>query len=427
MSSVSLIKPVRIFCAGVSLVLAWSCTVADKGDYTFTDNPGSGGATGGTKGGSSGSGTGAKAGAGGKVGIGGRAAGGRAGKGQGAEGGTVAVSEGGAAGAAGGEAAGEAGASAGEGGAAGQGGAPGTTCDPNPCVHGTCTLANSASGFSCACDAGYEGPRCAVNHDDCSPMPCLNGGTCTDRVNDFKCDCNGTGYSGTTCQTAGPCVANPCLHGGVCTTTGATTYTCDCTSTGYEGTTCQTNHNDCTSSSCAHGTCVDGVNGFTCDCTGSGYEGTHCETNHNDCTSSSCTGVGGTCVDLVNGFKCACATDADCGGAVLSCDPTNLVCRTSITKYSEGTLTWPDDACGTGGPFGQCDSSDPALGNIWALAVCKDAGWTAGVWTGVATLGCANGTGANSMWCNNKNPCDEQHETGCQSGDQTVIQFTCSR
>jgi hypothetical protein len=97
MSSVSLIKPVRIVCAGVTLVLAWSCTVASKSDYTFTDNPGQGGHA--AKGGTSAAGTGgSKAGAGGKNGVGGRAAAGRAGRGAGAEGGTGAVAEGGAAG-----------------------------------------------------------------------------------------------------------------------------------------------------------------------------------------------------------------------------------------------------------------------------------------------------------------------------------------
>ena len=419
MSEVSLLKPARIACVGVSLLLAWSCTVADKGDYTFDNGSGGHGATSGSSGNNAGKG-GSKGGAGGRVAMAGRAAGGRAGVG-GSGAGEAGAAEGGAAGAT----AGEGGASAGESGTAGQGGAPAMSCDPNPCLHGTCS--ETSSGFSCACETGYEGPHCAVNHNDCSPNPCLHGGACADRVNDFKCDCSGTGYYGTTCQTAGPCAVNPCLNGGVCSATGTTTYTCDCTGTGYEGTTCETNHNDCTSTSCVHGTCIDRLNGFACDCTGTGYEGTACETNHDDCTSTSCSAVGGRCVDLVNGFKCACASDADCGGAVLSCDPVNLVCRSSITKYSEGTTTWPDDACGSGGPFGGCNSSSQALGDVWALAVCRAAGWTTGVWAGVATLGCANGTGTVSMWCKDMDPCVETFETTCQPSDQNVIEFTCSR
>ena len=34
------------------------------------------------------------------------------------------------------------------------------------------------NGFSCDCVDGYEGDRCDVNHDDCLPNPCENGGSC---------------------------------------------------------------------------------------------------------------------------------------------------------------------------------------------------------------------------------------------------------
>ena len=37
--------------------------------------------------------------------------------------------------------------------------------------------------------------------DDCTSDPCMNGGTCTDGVNDYTCDCV-TGYTGTTCETS---------------------------------------------------------------------------------------------------------------------------------------------------------------------------------------------------------------------------------
>ena len=34
------------------------------------------------------------------------------------------------------------------------------------------------NGFSCDCVDGYEGDHCDVNHDDCLPNPCENGGSC---------------------------------------------------------------------------------------------------------------------------------------------------------------------------------------------------------------------------------------------------------
>jgi hypothetical protein len=42
-----------------------------------------------------------------------------------------------------------------------------------------------------------------VNIDDCSPNPCVNGGTCADGIDDFTCTCVG-GYTGPTCSTEPP-------------------------------------------------------------------------------------------------------------------------------------------------------------------------------------------------------------------------------
>ncbi|XP_078578459.1 uncharacterized protein LOC144863280 [Branchiostoma floridae x Branchiostoma japonicum] len=76
-------------------------------------------------------------------------------------------------------------------------------CSRNPCKNGgTCT--NRASGFQCACPAGYEGDTCQTEIDyNCSPNPCKNGGTCTDRASVFQCTCL-AGYEGDTCQTERP-------------------------------------------------------------------------------------------------------------------------------------------------------------------------------------------------------------------------------
>ena len=139
----------------VGLGLVGSCTVADKGDYTFDDDPGGGGegqsgGTGGTAGSSGGTG-GNKGGTSGEAGDG--------------NGGTSGTS-------------GEAGNGTGGGGGA---------CEPNPCENGDCTASGSA--FTCDCDDGWEGVTCDENIDDCDPNPCLNGGTCSDQVADFSCAC----------------------------------------------------------------------------------------------------------------------------------------------------------------------------------------------------------------------------------------------
>ena len=36
--------------------------------------------------------------------------------------------------------------------------------------------------------------------DECSSTPCMNGGTCTDLINDYSCQCV-TGYTDTNCTT----------------------------------------------------------------------------------------------------------------------------------------------------------------------------------------------------------------------------------
>jgi hypothetical protein len=280
MSSMWMAKRARVVTAGAGLLSAWACTVADKSEYTFTDEPSAGhggsGASGGTSG-SAGAQSGGKSGAG-AAGRGGKAGrGGAAGKGSGGvpgtggaageagEAGTGALGgTGGTGGNAGESSGGMAGMSGGEGGAGGEAGAPVVSCDPNPCLHGQCVTGTDR--ISCACDPGFQGPLCGVNIDDCKPNPCLNNGVCEDRINDFKCDCTGTGYSGTTCQTPAPCAMNPCLNGGVCTESGST-YTCNCTGTGFEGVNCETNHNDCSGRSCHEnegGKCTDLVNGYQC-------------------------------------------------------------------------------------------------------------------------------------------------------------------
>ena len=115
------------------------------------------------------------------------------------------------------------------------------------------------------CPSGYSGPTCNENPNDCSVNPCLNGGTCVDGINNFKCRC----------------VA------------------------GFVGVLCEDNVDDCGTHPCANGgTCHDRVNDFTCDCA-PGFAGKDCSANINECERQQCSNKG-KCEDLVNDYKCTC-------------------------------------------------------------------------------------------------------------------------
>ncbi|XP_076085387.1 sushi, von Willebrand factor type A, EGF and pentraxin domain-containing protein 1-like [Mytilus galloprovincialis] len=81
-------------------------------------------------------------------------------------------------------------------------------------------------------DSGCQGDFqvCFIReYDDCSPAPCLNGGTCTDGIADYECTC-ASGFYGDNCeQVRNSCYGVDC-NGGTCVVDSqdATQYTCQC-------------------------------------------------------------------------------------------------------------------------------------------------------------------------------------------------------
>lgn len=69
----------------------------------------------------------------------------------------------------------------------------------NPCIYGECVSTSTAPGYICKCSPGWNGPHCDQNIDECSSSPCLNGGTCVDKVNGFTCACPSP-WTGPLCQ-----------------------------------------------------------------------------------------------------------------------------------------------------------------------------------------------------------------------------------
>lgn len=61
---------------------------------------------------------------------------------------------------------------------------------PGACHNnGTCT--DKVGGFECQCPAGFVGPRCEGDINECLSNPCSHIGTqdCVQLVNDYKCNC----------------------------------------------------------------------------------------------------------------------------------------------------------------------------------------------------------------------------------------------
>lgn len=170
MSAMWTIKRGRIVAASVGVLSAWACTVADKGDYTFTDNPEGTGGTSAGKGGSSSAGKGTGGTSSGEAGMtatggtgarGGRGSGGRATTGgRGGKAGT-----GGAAGESG--AAGEAGVS-GTGGNAGQAGESGAGGEAGATPVNHCGDGHLDAGEQCDQGANNGVTACTYGQTSCT-------------------------------------------------------------------------------------------------------------------------------------------------------------------------------------------------------------------------------------------------------------------
>lgn len=77
------------------------------------------------------------------------------------------------------------------------------------------------------CLAGFEGPNCEVNIDDCVHASCPDNKVCVDGVNSYDCRCR-QGFMGDDCTTSiNFCEDNPCQNNATCSNTYGN-YTCLC-------------------------------------------------------------------------------------------------------------------------------------------------------------------------------------------------------
>ena len=91
---------------------------------------------------------------------------------------------------------------------------------------------------NCTCLAGYTGPDCDLNIDDCVGVSCLENSKCVDEIGSYRCECL-QGYSGEGCTLRGDddCIGVDCSGNGRCVD-GVESYVCVC-EPGYCGDQCE--------------------------------------------------------------------------------------------------------------------------------------------------------------------------------------------
>ncbi|XP_019645245.1 PREDICTED: fibropellin-3-like [Branchiostoma belcheri] len=231
----------------------------------------------------------------------------------------------------------------------------------------------------------------------------------------YTCTCP-AGWELTFCEQAAidDCASSPCTHG-TCVD-GVNSYTCTCEA-GYTGVNCDTDIDDCASSPCTHGTCVDGVNSYTCTCE-DGWTGDNCETDIDECASSPC-GAHGMCVDGVNSYTCTCEagyTSVNCETDIDDCNPSPCIHGTCVDGVNSYTCT-----CEAGWTGVNCERDiDECASSPCTHGMCVD---------GVNFYSCNCETGWEGVNCqtdinecspnNGRGPCEQL----CTNTDGS---FTCS-
>ncbi|XP_077966187.1 uncharacterized protein LOC120340754 isoform X2 [Styela clava] len=298
-------------------------------------------------------------------------------------------------------------------------------CASNPCKNdGECT--DEVNKFICNCKPGWSGEICSTNIDDCSPNPCKNGGACKDKLNDFECSCKSP-WSGKTCDkkeesvptpkpTPKPkpekkkyCVPNPCRNGGSCTEK-KEDFECKCDD-GWEGKTCESKvkepekqdfdpNDPCSSAPCLNeAECVDMGDGTVfCICQ-DGFSGDFCEEGENVCIPNPCKNAG-TCIAWHESYTCTCAagwTGENCDKDVNECASNpcseDLECIDKVNSYlcrKECNPGFTGDDCEI--DINECDS-----------APCKNGGKCIDEENKFL---CKCDTGFSGLFCEISNPCE---------------------
>ena len=194
----------------------------------------------------------------------------------------------------------------------------------------------------------------------------------------------------------------------------------------------QNNIDNQDTSGCAE-TCASGLYDCAGVCDGPGViygNGLCCASGTVDCAGT-CDGTAvEDCAGVCGGDSVIGGCDNVCGSTAVVdecgvCGGENVCADSeSITLWTQGTDSWPDQACNPTNSFGQCDTNDQTHADEWATFVCQLNGYDIGVWTGNKEGGC---NGNVSMYClSGSIPCIPEWENNCVDHDQTKVEITCS-
>ncbi|XP_062597853.1 fibropellin-1-like, partial [Saccostrea cucullata] len=135
--------------------------------------------------------------------------------------------------------------------------------------------------------------------NDAAGEDCTQTRGASGQWNDLDCSNNLTFICQKSADTD-ECLSSPCGNGTCVDLFG--TYKCICEAE-FTGNNCDKDMNECRSSPCVHGSCVNLINEFECHCQ-PGFTGKRCEHDVNECQSSPCRY--GNCTNLVNKYECNC-------------------------------------------------------------------------------------------------------------------------
>ncbi|XP_029472488.1 sushi, nidogen and EGF-like domain-containing protein 1 [Rhinatrema bivittatum] len=147
-------------------------------------------------------------------------------------------------------------------------------CRSQPCLNGG-SCKDRVAAFLCMCEVGYTGHHCELEVNECQSDPCKNGGRCEDLLGSFVCHCM-NGFVGLQCETEmDACDSGPCQNGGDCENDGGS-YLCVCPE-GFFGYNCETVSDPCFLNPCGNrGYCLSSNGSHICTCK-VGYSGKNCE------------------------------------------------------------------------------------------------------------------------------------------------------